>query len=477
MVSLKTIDKTSEDNHLCVLYNELKEFGGILRNEEEKSYVRIQLDAQKEIIVVNQYSRILFLVKKPAEENIPRKAEKLRKLGLSIQKLTQEYKIKHLQLENNTPSSANILDFLEGLVLSSYQFLNYKTDKKSNELESIAVCDFSLTKTELSELKHICEGVYIARNLVNEPLSYLTAEKLSEEIEKTGKEAGFEVEVLSKSKIKSLKMGGLLGVNYGSTNPPTFNILEYKPKNAINKLPIVLVGKGVVYDTGGYSLKPADSLDWMKCDMAGAAAVIGAFHALAKNKLPLYIVGLIPATENKLAADSLVPGDVIEMYNGKTVEVVNTDAEGRLILADALAFASKYKPLIAIDLATLTGSAMRAIGKEGIVYMGTAPEEIKLEFEKSGNMVHERLVEFPLWEEYDEQLKSDIADYKNLGDGAEAGAIMGGKFLQQFTDYPWLHLDIAGVAYMKSHDSYRGKNGTGVGVRLLYKYLKGLALK
>jgi leucyl aminopeptidase len=465
MIHLKQIDETIDNQHLCVLYNELKEFSGILRNEEEAAYARERMEAKQEIIIINQYSRFLFLVRKPSQENIPAKAEKLRKLGFDLQKLTEEHKIVDLQIENNTPSTANILDLAEGLVLSAYQFKKYKTEKKKNSLKTVSICDFSLDKSQLKELNHILEGVYMARDLVNEPLSYLTAEQFSHDIEKIGKEAGFEVDVMNKSKIKSLKMGGLLAVNEGSPNPPTFNVLEYNPKHAINKLPFVLVGKGVVYDTGGYSLKPADSLDWMKCDMAGAAAVVGAFHAIAKNKLPIYVVGLIP---------SIVPGDVITMYNGKTVEVVNTDAEGRLILADALAYASKYKPLLAIDLATLTGSAMRAIGKEGIVYMGTAPEDIKTEFEKCGDITHERLVEFPLWEEYDEQLKSDIADYKNLGNGPEAGAIMGGKFLQQFTDYPWLHLDIAGGAYLKSVDNYRGKNGTGLGVRLLYKYFKSL---
>lgn len=474
MVVLKQIDKTSDTLHLCVLYNELKEFSGILRNDEEIAYVRAQLDLKKEIIIINQYQRFLFLIKKPAIENISQKAEKLRKLGYELQKLVQEQKIVDLQIENNTPSTANVLDLLEGLVLSSYQFNHYKSDKNKNALKNILVCDFSLDKSQLKELGIILESVFIARNLVNEPLSFLTAEQLSHDIEKISKEAGFEVEIMNKSKIKSLKMGGLLAVNKGSANPPTFTVMEYKPKNAINKQPYVLVGKGVVYDTGGYSLKPADSLDHMKCDMAGAAAVVGVFNAIAKNKLPLFVVGLIPATENKLGEDSIVPGDIITMYNGKTVEIINTDAEGRLILGDALAYAGKYNPVLTIDLATLTGSAARAIGKEGIVYMGTASNEIKQEFEKCGLQTYERLVEFPLWEEYDEQLKSDVADYKNLGSGSEAGAIIAAKFLQQFVNYNWLHLDIAGGAFLKTTDNYRGKNGTGIGVRLLYRYLKSL---
>jgi leucyl aminopeptidase len=295
---------------------------------------------------------------------------------------------------------------------------------------------------------------------VNEPVIYLTAEQLSREITEMGKRAGFKVEVFGKSKIRSLKMGGLLAVNAGAPNPPTFNILEYKPEGAVNDKPYVLVGKGVVYDTGGLSLKPTpNSMDEMKCDMAGAAAVAGAIYAVAQSKLPLYVVGLIPATENRPDGNAITPGDVITMYSGTTVEVLNTDAEGRLILADALCYASKYQPALVIDLATLTGSAARAIGKEGIVYMGTAPEEEKKALEKSGYAVHERLVEFPLWEEYDSHLESAIADLKNIG-GAEAGAITAGKFLERFVEFPWLHLDIAGGAFLTGNDSYRGKHGT-----------------
>ncbi|MDX2189618.1 MAG: leucyl aminopeptidase [Bacteroidota bacterium] len=474
MIALKIADKSLENKSLCILYNELKDLKSILNTTEESNYVKKCLQYKQQVIVINQYTRVVILVQKPDEKDIPKKAEKLRKLGFEVQKVVQSFLIKEMVVENNTPSTPNIIDFLEGLVLADYQFEKYKTDKKPNSLETIWVSDLSLDKSLLKDLSNLLEGVYICRDLVNEPLSYLTAEQLSKDIEKIGKDAGFEVEVLNESKIKSLKMGGLLAVNAGSLNEPTFTVLEYKPKKSFNTQPIVFVGKGVVYDTGGYSLKPADSLDWMKCDMAGAAAVVGAMYALAKNNIPAHIIGLIPATENKLDGDAIVPGDVITMHNKKTVEVVNTDAEGRLILADALSYASKYKPLICIDLATLTGSAMRAIGKEGIVYMGTAHDSIKTDFEKCGLMTHERLVEFPLWDEYDEQLKSDIADYKNLGNGPEAGAIMGGKFLQQFANYPWLHLDIATMAYIKSPDNYRGKNATGVGVRLLYRYVKML---
>ena len=272
-------------------------------------------------------------------------------------------------------------------------------------------------------------------------------------------------------------MGGLLGVNRGSPDPPTFNILEWKPKNAVNKAPIVLVGKGVVYDTGGLSLKPTPhSMDYMKCDMAGAAAVAGALYAVAKRKLPLHVVGLIPATDNRPGGRAYVPGDVLRMHNGLTVEVMNTDAEGRLIMADALSFGERYKPELVLDAATLTGAAARAIGTQGVVAMGTAPEKEFKALEEAGMAVHERVARFPFWDEYDKELDSDIADLKNLG-GDLAGAITAGKFLARFTTRPYIHLDIAGPAFLHKPEPWKPRGGTGVGVRLFYRFLAQRASK
>jgi leucyl aminopeptidase len=410
-------------------------------------------------------------LKKIKKENLYAKNEELRKKGFEIAQILKAEKIKSVQI---TGSSSEIFFFLEGLILSSYRFQKYKSKKEAVYPDTIEIFS-DITKKELSEFENLIKGVFLARNLVNEPASYLTAETFSNEIKKSGKEAGFSVEVFNKKKIESLRMGGLLAVNKGSKQPPTFNILEYKPGSFKNKKPIVLVGKGVVYDTGGLSLKPSESMELMKCDMAGGAAVTGAIYAAAKNKLPLHIIGLIPATDNRPWEDAVSPGDVITISDGTTVEVLNTDAEGRLILADALTYAKKFNPELVIDLATLTGSAIRAIGREGIVMMAKTPEKIKKEFMKAGSEVHERLVEFPLWKEYGKQIESDIADIKNIG-GQEAGAITAAKFLEHFVDYNWIHLDIAGPAFLTSADSYRGKNGTGVGVRLLYSFLKYLVL-
>ncbi|MDO5608746.1 MAG: leucyl aminopeptidase family protein [Capnocytophaga sp.] len=358
---------------------------------------------------------------------------------------------------------------VEGMLISNYQFLKYKTFEKAS------FSDFSLylplPAEDLYELDTLVQSVNVARNLVNEPVSTLNTIRFSEELLVLGNEFGFDVNVLNKQQITTLNMGGLLGVNAGSDVPPTFNILTWKPENAVNKQPFVLVGKGVVYDTGGYNIKPGSYMDTMKSDMAGGAAVAGLFCAVAQNKLPVYVIGLIPATDNRINPTAMVSDDVLTMMNGMTVEVKNTDAEGRLILADALVYAQRFLPKLVIDLATLTGAAARVTGHYGAAMMGNADEYTKKSLMLVGNEVYERLVEFPFWDEFSEDLKSPIADFKNLGN-PEGGASSAGKFLEKFTDYPWLHLDIAGPAFLSTSYRYYKSGATGFGVRLLYHFLK-----
>lgn len=419
-----------------------------------------------------QANRTIFVQSIKESDCAIRQKEVMRKEGNELLDLFKYSKIDNVHVINLAKENF-AFELLEGMVLGNYQFLKYfkNTEPKKNLLKKIKVHSSALNKKELDRLKIITDATCAARTLVNEPLSYLTAERLSEEFKTLSKEAGIKVEVYKKKKITSLKMGGLLSVNKGSVDPPTFTIMEYKPAKAKNKKPIVLVGKGVVYDTGGLSLKPtSNSMDFMKSDMAGAAIAACSIYAIARAKLPIHVISLIPATDNRPGGNAYVPGDVITTYSGTNVEVLNTDAEGRMILADALHFAKKLKPELVIDFATLTGSAARAVGSLGIVYMGNADKETKSKLETSGYSMHERLVEFPLWEEYGEMLKSDIADIKNVG-GPYAGAITAGKFLQHFTDYPWLHLDVAGPSYVHTADSYRGKNGTGVGVRLIFDFI------
>ncbi len=441
-----------------------------LLNKEEAHFITQQFRNGLEVAELFSPQKNVYTVAPILDGTKETILEKYRRAGAALCSKLNNKKHKEILLYSKE-SKENLFAFVEGIALANYKFSKYKTDTTTS-LERINIHSaLDLTK-DIEELTIILEAIYKTRDLVNEPVIYLTAEQFSEEIVNLGLEAGFTTEVFNKSKIQSLKMGGLLAVNAGSPNPPTFNVLEYKPANAVNKNPYVLVGKGVVYDTGGLSLKPTEhSMDMMKCDMAGGGAVVGAFYAIAKNKLPIHIIGLIPATENRPDGNAITPGDIITMYDGKTVEVLNTDAEGRLILADALAYAKKYDPELVIDLATLTGAAVRAIGKEAIVYMGTADESTKKALEKVGMEVFERLVEFPLWEDYDKHIQSDIADLKNISE-SDAGAITAGKFLEHFTSYPWLHLDIAAGAFMTSPFHYWIKGGTGLGVKLLYNFMK-----
>ena len=364
----------------------------------------------------------------------------------------------------------------EGLLLSNYQFLKYRKDAETLK-NGLLQIDFSakIADSDINELQALVKAVSWARDLVNEPVSFLTASQLAKEIELKGTEAKFSVSILEKSKIEALKMGGLLAVNKGSIDPPTFTIIEYKPKKAINKKPIVLVGKGVVYDTGGLSLKPtASSMDLMKSDMAGAACMAGTIYAAAMMDLPVYLVGLIPATDNRPGQNAYAPGDIVRMYDGTTVEVLNTDAEGRMILADALAYSDKWKPELVIDAATLTGAAVRAIGTKASVVMGNADKKYFKLLDEAGEATHERVVQLPFWDDYFEEMKSKIADLNNLG-GPYAGMITAGKFLEHFVKAPYIHMDIAGPAFLEKPQDYKGLGGSGVGVRLLINFLKRLS--
>ena len=359
--------------------------------------------------------------------------------------------------------------FLEGLYLSSYDFNKYKKEKKT-AITTLYIAAKDFSTTQLVELQTLVEVVSLTKSLVNEPLNYLDALKFSELATEAGKKYGFETEILHKEKIQELKMGGLLSVNLGSDTPPTFNVFHYKPANAINKKPLVLVGKGVMFDTGGYSLKVGGSMPGMKSDMAGGAAVVGLLAAVAGNNLPYHIIGLVPATDNKIASNALVVDDVITMMDGTTVEVLNTDAEGRLVLGDALTYAKQFDPELVIDIATLTGASAAITGAFGIAMAGNADEAIA-DLKKAGEVVYERLLQMPLWNEFADLLKSDIADLKNIG-GPTGGVSTSSKFLEHFTAYPWVHLDIAGAAFISDSKGYRQSGGTGVSIRLIYEFIK-----
>jgi len=470
---ISKISDLRENTSTAYLFHDLIQLSQPHLLKDELNYLTLKLEKEMDC-TIHRYPFKLFFFKPPSEKKGSFLLEMARKSGAKLQKVMAEEKIKTLQLKNFTDKKV-LYSFLEGLMLSGYSFSKYRKEKNELYPEEILVVENEMDEEDLTEIQHLVKAVHYARNLVNEPLSYLTAVRFSEEMAKMAEESGFTIEIFYKQKIQSLKMGGLLAVNRGSPDPPTFSILEWKPENKVNQNPFILVGKGIVFDTGGLSLKPTlKSMDYMKCDMAGAAAVASAMYSVALQKLPVHVLGLIPATDNRPDGNALVPGDIVTMFDGTTVEVRNTDAEGRLILADALGYAKKYNPALVIDLATLTGSADMIAGKHAMVGMGNSPEYMSV-LKESGSEVHERIIEVPLWEEYAEPLKSPVADLNNTG-AREAQATIAGKFLEHFTGYPWIHLDMAGTSFYFEKGDYCPEGGTGAGVRLLYSFLKKMIL-
>lgn len=474
-IRIHKIKQISKNQNIGYLIKKPKELSDIGLDKKESDYIskRFPKDNSK-LFTFNRYDYwiLVCVVPEKTKKEEYYKKEILRKLGIETFEFLKKENISSLIIKADNIDKHHLLALAEGIILSSYSFNKYKQKEKPHKLSQLHLYNNSLSQKDISELSYLTDSVFICRDLVNEPGSTLTASKFSEFVKEECTKTGIKVEILGKSRMRSLKMAGLLAVNQGSTNEPTFTVLEWKPKNAINKKPYVLVGKGVMFDSGGLSLKPPSAMEAMKSDMAGAASVFSVIRTIALNKLNIHVVGLLPATDNIPGQNALAPGDVIKMSNGKTIEVLNTDAEGRLILADALCYAEKYNPELVIDVATLTGSASVAIGKHGIVGLQHNSKKQMGLLMKSGFNVYERIVEFPLWEEYDKEIESDIADIKNIGSGKSAGMITAACFLKNFISYPWIHLDIAGMGYMESKEGYLGKGGTAIGVRLLYDFFK-----
>ncbi len=372
---------------------------------------------------------------------------------------------------------------VEGCYFGSYRFDRLKSDKldKKNQAgKSKKIAElFVVVPSEVFEEaeKGVADGKVVgsckktARDLVNLPGNYLNADDIAKAAEESGKKYGYDVKVFHKKEIESLGMGGLLAVNKGSDHPPTFTVLEYKPKGK-SKSVVALVGKGVTFDSGGISIKPSENMGEMKSDMSGAASVLGAVEAAARLKLPLHVIGLIPATDNMPSGTAQQPGDVITTYSGITVEVGNTDAEGRLILADALTYGKeKYQPDVIVDVATLTGACIVALGYS-VAGLFSNNDTLADEIFQAGEQSGEKVWRMPLWDLYDEQIKSDIADVSNTG-GRGAGSVTAAKFLEKFIDghTKWAHIDIAGPSFTPKGGG-KVNGGTGFGVGLLVELLK-----
>lgn len=472
MITLSKSSRPAAARDTLVILTDIGQLRNLDLERGDRQYLTEQLNADPQLAACDVSGR-LVLVHLVKEAATAVQLEKARRAGDAMVTRLNAAKRTEAQLISLQDECALTLALAEGGALGNYAFRKYKSDEKgAPTMEKLAIIAKEVSAKEVEELGDIVEATCTARDLVNEPVSFLNATQLGAEIRTLAKSTGFKVEVMEKARIEALGMGGLLAVNKGSLDPPTFSVLEWKPKNAVNKKPLVLVGKGVVYDTGGLSLKPTpNSMDQMKCDMAGAAAVACAIALVARQELPVHVIGLIPATDNRPGGNAYAPGDVIRMHSGLTVEVLNTDAEGRLILADALSYGERYKPELVMSIATLTGAAMRAIGTYGTAVMGTAPDSEFDKLEAAGNAVFERTARLPFWDEYGEEIISDVADIKNLGSDL-GGAQTAGKFLARFTTHPYIHLDIAGPAFLTRRDGYRTKGGTGVGVRLFYEFIK-----
>ena len=360
----------------------------------------------------------------------------------------------------------------EGAVLGSYQFIDYKT----NSIDSFIVEEVSINGCNdqgLNKGVAIGNAICFARDLGNHPGNISTPTYLANAAEEISKIDEMTLKVFDREEFTEMGMGGLAGVAQGTDEPPKFIVVEYN--NGGDEKPKVIVGKGLTFDSGGISIKPASKMDEMKYDMCGSTVVLGVLHALSILKPKINVVGIIPSTENLVGAKAFKPGDILTAYNGKTIEVLNTDAEGRLILADGLSYASKhYDPEFIIDFATLTGAVVVTLGHVATGIMGT-DEKLMRKVKESSKSTGEKVWELPLWPEYCKQIKSDIADVKNMGSAGQAGSIAAGAFLKEFVeeDIPWVHFDIAGTAWGAKPSSVDPKgSATGVGIRLVLDMLE-----
>ncbi len=364
----------------------------------------------------------------------------------------------------------------EGSLLALYQFDAQKHNpEKKTPPDSLTLVEFAAEKVETvtqgaKTAESIVAGVVIARNLVNMPPNVATPTKLAQTATEIAETHGLKLTIGDRDWAAAHQMGAYLSVAKGAGEPPYFIVMEYNSERT-DLDTLVLVGKGITFDTGGISIKPSDGMSNMKCDMGGAAAVLGAMKAVALLELPLRVIGITPCTENMPDANAYRPADVITASNGKTIEIISTDAEGRMVLADALVYAKRYEPKAVVDLATLTGACVVALGSGVAAGIFCNEDNLRDKLVTAGNSTHERLWPLPLYEDYRQTIKSPVADMKNSG-GRMGGVGTSAVFLKEFTDYSWAHLDIAGMALSEKDNSYVPAGGTGYGVRLLIEFLR-----
>lgn len=357
--------------------------------------------------------------------------------------------------------------FVEGCLLSDYRFEKYRKEENRKGLKGITVLSGKDISKQIKRTEAAAKAAYLARDLVNTPSNDMTPSGLGRVARSLKK---VSVKVIERKQAEALGMGAYVSVAKGSMEPSKFIVITYKGKNI---RPVALIGKSITFDSGGISLKPSEGMEKMKYDMAGGAAVLGVMQAAAEMNLPVHIIAVLPATENLPGGSASKPGDVVMSLEGKTIEIITTDAEGRLAIADAIGYVKKFKPSAIIDIATLTGACSIAFGNEVIAMMGN-DDSLMAKMKRASDDTAERVWQMPLFDEYKEYIKSDIADLKNSG-GRAGSLISSGYFLKEFAgDVPWIHLDIAGTAWTDKDRPYIPKGATGIGVRLLLEFLKGL---
>ncbi len=416
---------------------------------------------------------VAILSKEPSLENIRqtvgRMMDSTSQNFENVEFFADSFSVKAVSAEHLAETISETLD------LALYRYDRFKP--ASSKKRALKTCSLSFQDLNSSRIEKsieigqvVAESVNFTRDLVNSPANELPPRVLADRVSKMAKECGISFKAFDKKALQKMKMGGILAVSQGSAEEPRFIVMEYG--NAKSPVDFVFVGKGVTFDSGGISIKPSDGMEKMKYDMAGGAAVAGILRTVAKLGLKTHIVGIIPAAENMPSGTAVRPGDVIWMGSGKSVEVLNTDAEGRLLLGDGLFYAQRYKPKMVIDLATLTGACVVALGQLAIGLMGNDEKVIHL-IKEAGENSGERAWELPLWDDYFDQIKGDVGEIKNVGSRG-AGTITAAMFLKQFVNFPWAHLDIAGTAWADEKRPYCVKGSTGIGVRLLTRMIRDL---
>ncbi len=432
---------------------------------------------KNEILLITQPGPIRYAVLASLGKREKVSHALLREVTGSAARKLQDSGAKHVAVELplEMDASAVAQAVTEAFILATYKFTKYKSKNDTKELQVTVVSKRTgvAAKNGVDVGKHIAESVNIVRTLQNTGPSDMTPELFVREAQKIVKSNKLKSKVLDKKQLEKGGWGGILAVGGGSENEPRLLTVEYSPKKASKT--IAVVGKGITFDTGGYSIKPGEFMSGMKFDMSGAAAVLGILRNAAKLKLPVRVIGIMGLAENAISGSAYKPDDIVRTKSGKTIEIANTDAEGRVVLADALHHATTFKPDLIIDLATLTGAAMVALGDVCCAALGNNDERVQ-EVVRAGESSGELAWQLPLWDKYEKDIDSKIADMKNLGFKRLAGTISAAMLLKQFVgDYPWVHLDIAGVDNADSRQIFftqGGEGGTGFGVRLVTEYLR-----